>query len=153
MTEPRRRAYLEAMGFDVWIAKPAPATAAPVFVGPGQHSTLLVCESAAASATPIAGDVARAIGGQPVWGWPEDGGEDGVTDLQQAISDRLFTRVIVFGPLAESCLPQGSGRVIGSASVAVTSSLGELAERGDARRAFWQLLRGDRNGDARMGVA
>jgi len=139
--EARRQAYLEAMGFDVWVAKSAPPEPARLVLGPGRHSTLLVCESAEASNLPIARDISRAIGGQPVWGWPAAGdGADGI-GLEQAIAEQLFTWTIVFGPLAESCLPRkGPRTVLGSASVDVTASLGELAARGQARRAFWQLL-------------
>jgi len=151
VNEARRQAYLEALGLDVWVARPAPAEASALQVGPGEHSTLLVCDSAEASALRIAGDIARAIGGQPVWAWPADRQSDGAVSLEQAVSERLFTRVIVFGPLAESCLP-GRSAVLGSASVAVTCSLGELAGQGQSRRDFWKLLREDRSGSSRAGI-
>lgn len=141
MNEVRRQAYLEAMGFDVWLLRPARPEPDRLVVGPGEDSTLLVCASAELSAGKLAGDIARAIGGSPVWAW-SDSGADGGVRLPEAVEQGLFTRVIVFGhALGWQLFGGDAPDVLGSSSIRVTSSLDELAVRGSARRELWGLLR------------
>ena len=71
MIETRRRAYLEALGFDVWLARPPAPEPGALSVGPGSGSTLLVCDAAADSTPDLAKDLARALGGEPTWAWLE----------------------------------------------------------------------------------
>ncbi len=189
MSEARRRAYLEAMGFDVWVARSAApaadAQAAASFpepldgpadrpfdgpfdaqvdtladqqsgriqLGPGRGSTLLICSSAADSASKFAADVVRALGGDPAWAWPVRGmgrgavhgadhgagGED--STLEQAIGARLITRVFVFGADSARWLFQCQiPAVVGSATVTPLAGLKEISLRGADKRALWQCL-------------
>ena len=164
MIEARRRAYLEAMGFDVWVARSAaqpPAQAMSqsmsqstsqsglLVVGPGQGSTLLVCASAAETASKFAADLTRALGGDPAWAWPDRGGPGGGTGdgggdslgLEAVIGARLITRVVIFGADTARWLFDGAvPEVVASAAVSTLDGLGELAVRGAAKRALWQRL-------------
>lgn len=190
MSEARRRAYLAAMGFDVWVARStaakierlhpaqsrheanapagAPARAAVgaeadaeagaeagaksdarcgrIQVGPGRGSTLLVCASAAESASKFAADVVRAVGGDPPWAWPvpgESGGAGGDSfTLEEAIGARLITRVFVFGGDAGGRLfTSGIPPVVGTATVTPLAALEEISLQGVAKRALWRCLR------------
>ena len=139
MIEPRKRAYLEAMGFDVWQLRPEPPPPGRLVVGPGEGSMLLVCDSQAACATRFASDLVRALGGDPAWAWPQGEADEVGESLEDAISRRLFTQVIVFGCEAEAWLFQGPGpAVVGSSAVRVEAGLNELAVRGSAKQAFWE---------------
>lgn len=148
MIEARRRAYLEAMGFDVWVHRSAAQPIAQsisqsglLVVGPGQGSTLLVCAAAAETASKFAADLTRALGGDPAWAWPDRGGSgDGLT-LEAAIGARLITRVVIFGADTACWLFDGAvPEVVASAAVSTLDGLEALAVRGAAKRALWQRL-------------
>ncbi|MGD8346475.1 MAG: hypothetical protein PVI83_04475, partial [Lysobacterales bacterium] len=81
MNEARRRAYLEAMGFDVWVQKPPPPLENRLVVGPGRGNTLLICATPELSASKLAADIARAVGGEPAWAWPDPEGRPESPDL------------------------------------------------------------------------
>jgi hypothetical protein len=118
-------------------------------VGPGRGSTLLVCASAADSASKFAADLVRALGGDPAWAWPIRGvgrgvgrnaGGDSLT-LEEAIGARLITRVFVFGGDTESWLFAGAiPPLVGSATVTSLAGLAEISRRGAAKRALWRCL-------------
>jgi len=169
VNEARRRAYLEALGFDVWVVRSAApaggAQSAALFdapfeapfdaladnqhgriqVGSGRGSTLLVCSAAADSASKFAADVVRALGGDPPWAWPVSGvgsgaGGDHLT-LEAAIGARLITRVLVFGDDTVRWLFQGAiPPVVGSATVTPLAGLGEISLHAAAKRALWRCL-------------
>jgi hypothetical protein len=173
VNEARRRAYLEALGFEVWVARsaapaggarPAALFDAPleapfdtladhqhgrIQVGSGRGSTLLVCSSAADSASKFAADVVRALGGDPAWAWPIRDLGRGVgrgaggdhTTLEAAIGARLITRVLVFGEDTVRWLFQGAiPPVVGSATVTPLAGLGEISRHAAAKRALWRCL-------------
>lgn len=143
MTEARRRAYLEAMGYDVWVSRSAEPVSGRLVVGPGRGSTLLVCPEPGHSATRIAADIARAAGEEPVWAWPDPEGFPDRPDLEQAVRDGLFTRIILFGETVKEQLMTGeSGDIVASSSVFVAEDPDILAVSGEARRALWKMLRG-----------
>jgi len=147
MIEPQKQAYLEAMGFDIWVARPPEPRWDRLALGPGQGSTLLVCPSPQHTSSRLAGDIARILGGDPVWAWPDPEGSPEMPSLEQAVEDRLFTQVVVFGEKA-------AARVFGkrvpdhvvSSAVLVAADLDELATRGTAKQALWSFLR--QNGPA-----
>ena len=142
MIEMRRRAYLEALGFEVWVARPAAAEPGRLNVGLGSGSTLLVCEAADDCATELAGDLARAVGGEPAWAWLDPADGTGGQDLGDIISGRLITRILLFGAETARRLFRGSApQIVGSAAVAIVPGLQELAVSGSARRSLWQQLR------------
>jgi hypothetical protein len=141
MIDPRKQAYLEAMGFDVWVARPAPAARDRLVLAPGQGSTLLVCARAGDRETALAADIARAVGDDPSWGWPDPEGRPDAPTLAQAIENGLVTRVVVFGrETAEMLLGADVPAVLKSSAIAVAAGLDELATRGTAKQALWQLL-------------
>jgi hypothetical protein len=142
MIEARRRAYLEALGVDVWITRQPAGERGPMGVGKGRGSTLLICPAAADSSTELARDLARALGGDPVWAWLDpDPGED-CQDLEDVVADRLITRVFLFGPEPARALFRGAPpEILGSATVSVLPGLDELAVRGTAKQAAWKQLR------------
>ena len=140
--EARRRAYLEAMGFDVWITRPPAAERGRIGVGAGEGSALLVCPSADDCNSEIAGDLARALGGDPLWAWLDPAAETEGKFLGDIVADGLITRVLLFGPEPGRSLFKGPvPALIGSAAVAVAPALEELAASGSARQALWRLLR------------
>ena len=146
MIEERRKAYLEAMGYDVWVARPPPPQPGSLMFSSGKGSVLLVCDEPSCSATKLSGDIARALGQDPVWAWPATDDEQASEQIENAVSDRLLTDVIVFGQsLARSLFQGDPPEFLGSAKVSVASGMDELTEVGEAKRAFWTLLRGCRH--------
>ena len=143
MIETRKRAYLEAMGFDVWVSRPPEPEPDRLVVGPGQGSTLLVCSGPEHSSSKLGGDISRILGGAPVWAWPDTEGSAERPSLEQAVTDSLFTRVIVFGAeTARLLLGKNVPEVIVSSTVAVAADFEELATRGTAKQELWSLIRG-----------
>jgi len=149
MNETRRRAYLEAMGFDVWVSKQAAAAVeagagpARLVIGPGAGSTLLVCPGPEAIAGRLAADIVRTVGSDPVWAWPDPDAATRGPTLAEAVGDRLFTRLVIFGEsLAAALLGAPAPEVLGSSAVAVAPGLDDLAASPEARRALWRLIRG-----------
>ena len=141
MIEARRRAYLEALGLDVWLTRPTVEERGCLAVNDGRGSTLLVCPSSADCLTDIAADVARALGGDPVWAWLDPPPAEGGERLEHIITHRLITRVLLLGLSAERSLFQGDAPgIVGSATVSVAPSLDDLASSASARKSFWDLL-------------
>ncbi len=142
MTEFRRRAYLDAMGFDVWAVKPPEPVFDRLLLQPGEGSTLLICDAPEATASRIAADIGRALGGEAVWAWPDPDGKPDNPTLEEAVSRQLFTRVVLFGASLERCLFVGGlTPVVGSAAVSCCDALEELAIRGGAKQALWRQLK------------
>jgi len=143
MIESHRVAYLEALGLDVWRAKPAEPDFNRLVLQPGEGGTLLVCELPEATATRIAGDISRALAGDAVWAWPDpDGGEE-LPRLEEAVSQQLFTRVVLFGKSLQQHLFKGEvPTVVGSAGIILTASLENLAVQGRTKRALWKQISG-----------
>jgi len=141
MIDPRRQAYLEAMGFEVWVTRSSPPAPGRLALAAGQGSTLLVCARAEDRETALAGDIARAVGDEPSWGWPDPDDRPESTTLAQAVEDGLITRVVVFGrETAERLVGAEMPAVLKSAEFAVAAGLDELAMRGTAKQALWRLL-------------
>ena len=141
MIEAQRRAYLEAMGIDVWINRFAAPDADRWVVGPGSGSTLLLCRTAKESGTRLAADIGRSLGGDPVWAWPDPQGRQEYPSLKDTIEQYLFTQVLLFGhTLAGQAFKGSVPEVLACASVQVTAGLDELAVDGMAKRKLWQCL-------------
>ncbi len=162
MALARRNAYLRALGIDVWVPRAAASNATLVHtepgtvselpvslahglhIGPGEGNTLLLCNGPAAAATRLAADIARCLDSEPVWSWPVSAEAEPGISLQQAIEQRLFTRVLVFGQeLGQFVSEFASGadaRVIASARILYTRSITELAGSPAAKRALWSEL-------------
>jgi len=140
-----RRQYLERMGIPVWISRPQPAAEdaghTSLALGPGNGSSLFLCESREAAAGRLAADLARIPARPPVWAWPvAEGAEDGLT-LAAAVNDRLFTAVVVFGEdLGRRLLGGPPPEMLGPARVLVVESLEQLAASPVARRDCWRAM-------------
>jgi hypothetical protein len=146
MNEARRRAYLEALGHDVWLARPAPSEAPRLHIQPGGGDALLLCDAPPASGDLLAEDIARALNGQAVWAWPDTDGPEGLP-LEEAIAQYLFTRVLLFGAgITSRIFRSGIPPVIGSARIVPTAGLEELAAGGAARKTLWNQLSGSQPG-------
>jgi len=143
MIESRRRAYLEAMGYDIWSAKLPEPESHRLLIQRGEGDTLLVCRSPAAANTPFAGDVARALGERVVWAWHDPESRPESTTLEEAVGQFLFTRVVLFGPdVVRHVFKDGAPMVLGSARILVAACLEDPAVPGTAKLEFWNQLCG-----------
>ncbi|MBT8048753.1 MAG: hypothetical protein HKN57_05030 [Xanthomonadales bacterium] len=141
MIELRRRAYLDAMGFDVWAVKPPAVATNRLILQAGDGDTLLICAQPDHTASRFAGDVARTLGGRVVWAWPDPEGSSDCPTLDEAVRQFLFTRVMLFGTgLARRIAGDEISPVVGSAFVQVTEDMEDLAVTGRAKRKFWNQL-------------
>jgi hypothetical protein len=142
--ESQRRAYLDALGLDVWSIKPPEPQFDRLLFQPGEGSTLLICDAPEATATRIAGDIVRALAGKVVWAWPDPAGSPQSPTLEQAVGQYLFTRVVLFGDsLARQMFRGDAPPVTASASITVSDGLDELAVRGNAKHVLWMQLAGN----------
>jgi DNA polymerase III psi subunit len=143
MIESQRRAYLEVLGFDVWLARSAGPESGRLLIQPGDGDTLLVSASAELTSGPFASDVVRALGGKAVWAWPDPEGLPDNPTLEEAIGQFLFTRIILFGVDRGSRWFKGEvPLVVGSARILVSDSLETLAVDGTAKRTLWNQVSG-----------
>lgn len=145
MIDARRQAYLEAMGIDVWVARPPAPEPGELVLGCGGGSTLLVCADAAELESGLVADITRALGGSPLWAWPNAAGDTRgdaeVQQLKETIDQRLITQLVIFGEQLASLLCAGAvPGMIGSAAVHLCPPLDELAVRGTAKKKLWQVL-------------
>lgn len=148
MNEARRQAYLEAMGFDVWLARPAAPEACRLRCASERTDDakiLAICEREDQAGTRMAQDIARAFNDELAWAWPETGpvsdssGES--FGLAELVDEKLYTGVVIFGrelPRLLGC-KAGAG-IVGSARVQVATSLDELEVSPAARREFWETV-------------
>lgn len=143
MIESRRLAYLDAMGFDLWSAKPPAPEMGRLLLQTGEGRVLLICEGPDATATRIAADISRALAGDVVWAWPDPSAGPESLTLEEAVGKYLFTRAVLFGAgLGHSLFRGDAPLVTGTAPITICDSLDELAVRGEAKRAFWMQLSG-----------
>jgi len=147
MLDSRRQSYLDAMGITTWVLRDpgrcvgaAPAAEPVLKLGPGNGGTLMVCADGTEAASSLASDISRALCGVPVWAWPVTAG-DGCVTLEQAVGERLFTSVAIFGAaLAASFFPRTPPDRVQTAKLVYLPSLPDLERDGDARRGLWLEL-------------
>lgn len=154
MTEARRQAYLNALGFDVWKARPGAADRGRLLVSArasndAAGSILLITDETDRQSSSLAGDIERTLGGGACWAWPDPECSADNPKLDEAISTWLFTEVVIFGDhlpaqLAITGTDGALPAVIGSARISVVASLEELAASGLARQALWTAVLRDR---------
>lgn len=165
MNLARRNQYLGAMGIDIWVprasatpaSRPTPseetavvqpdmimacgsASGGRVVLGPGAGSTLLLCGTPGEAATALAADIARSLGSEHVWSWPAPDESAPGMPLEQAIAERLFTRLLVFGHDLLAPATDPVVQVIGSARLIRLDSIPVLVKSGAARHALWLAL-------------
>ena len=163
MDTARRHEYLEAVGIDVWIpqlqhsadlastelmtgatravAHPAAIDLSKgIVIGPGTGDLLLLCASSGEAASALAADIARSLDCEPVWSWPAPADFATGLSLEQAITERLFTRVVIFGREMPGSGNDPAARVLCSARLLRVESIPELTGKASARRNLWSEL-------------
>ncbi|MDT8319972.1 MAG: hypothetical protein RQ826_05540 [Xanthomonadales bacterium] len=141
MIEAQRRAYLQAMGFELWLRKPPEPLRDRLLLGPGEGRVLLITEFAQDCATPLAADIVRVLGAEAVWAWPDPDGDADRPTLEQAVGGQLSTLVVIFGNALARRLLRTPDDVIASAAVVRSECLATLAVSAAAKRELWlQLL-------------
>lgn len=148
MLSNRHQAYLDAMDIGVWnlrepevtatVTSNKPAQLKPVQLklGPGSGGVLLICAADDESASRLANDINRTLGRVPVWAWPY--ADTGAVDLTQAVDDKLFTTVAIFGEqLARQFFDAELPSCLNSANLVLLPSMQDIQHRAEARRALW----------------
>lgn len=146
MSDQQKRAYLEAMGIDVWRMRQQPVVETEEFhgdpgirLGPGNGSTLLICADNTDSSSKLANDIVRALGNMPVWAWPQDDGPS--TGLASTVDEHLFTVVAVFGDeLAGHFFGGDVPGNIKAAKLVVLPSMQAISSESDSRKQLWHIL-------------
>ena len=151
MIESQRRAYLEALDITVWLQKPAVDESMEMhshrlMMEPGSGSTLLLCRDAGEKTAPVAGDICRYLGNDAVWGWPDPQQNPSNPLVAEAVDQRLFTRVVIFGAkLAERLFEGAVPPVLRSAQMVVSADLDELVLAVACRKSLWRMLSDSRS--------
>ncbi|HEY5775219.1 MAG TPA: DNA polymerase III subunit psi [Xanthomonadales bacterium] len=143
MLSNRQQAYLDAMDIGVWnLREPvlpvsnAAVNLAQLKLGPGSGGILLVCAADTDSASRLANDINRVLGGAPVWAWPFDGTD--AVDLGNAVAENLFTTVAFFGgELASRFFTGEPPAHLNSANIVLLPSMQDIQSKAGARRALW----------------
>lgn len=145
--DARRLAYLDALGIDVWVPREVRESAevgGPALVlGAGDGDVLCVVASDEEGGLDLVRDIGRAMRSTPVWAWPAGApgfGAEAVS-LEEAVADRLFTRMLVFGEGVASAL-FGSRRpdYLGTARVHFVPGVARLGSDREAKRVLWALM-------------
>jgi hypothetical protein len=142
MIETQRQAYLEAMGIPVWVPKAVGEEShVRLTIASGAGSTLLVCRDGGERSNVIVSDIDRYLGNERVWAWPATDQDANSLSLQEAVDQKLFTRIVIFGTnLAQWVFNGDAPPVVGSAQTVVCADLDELALSGSSRKALWLHL-------------
>ena len=146
MIDSRQKAYLDAMGIRVWslrensmLSIPAVVEAPRLRLGSGNGGILLVCVADTDSASRLANDISRALGAVPVWAWPGD--DDNTIELANAVDDKLFTTVAIFGhELAGRFFGHELPDSVNSARLVLLPSMQDIQTSADARRTLWATI-------------
>lgn len=146
MLSRRQQAYLQAMDITVWnlrAAAPSSSTATSedavelrLKLGPGNGGVLLVCSADHESAGRLASDIARTLGGAPVWAWPV--ADETAATLDDAVEENLFSTVAFFGSeLTRRFFSAEPPSHIRSARLVMLPAMQDIRESADARRTLW----------------
>jgi DNA polymerase III psi subunit len=146
MTNSRQQAYLDAMGIEVWSLRDVISAAevdqpiSPgIKLGPGSGGVLLICEAADDSASRLANDIGRALGGVPVWAWPQI--DDVSVQLSDAVDEHLFTTVAIFGEtLASQFFAEELPTNLNSAQLVLLPAMRDILANAEARRLLWSVF-------------
>jgi len=146
MIDSRQQAYLDAMDIGVWClresacaAEPVPVNTPGLKLGPGGGGILLICAADTDSASRLANDISRSLGSTPVWAWPH--ADDNSVNLANAIEDKLFTTVAIFGDelaahFFDGELPPG----LNSAKLVLLPPMQDIKNSAGTRQTLWSIL-------------
>jgi len=162
----RQRAYLDAMDISIWslretvsplVSTPpipsqlssSPLTSSPATssvdktsglkLGPGSGGILLICAADTDSASRLANDISRALGQNPVWAWPD--ADAAAVELSDAVEDKLFTTVAIFGDELAAVFFDGElPASLSSAKVVLLPAMHDLQSAAEARRSLWTIF-------------
>ncbi len=166
MISSRQWAYLDAMDISVWslretvsplVSTPpipsqlssSPLTSSPVTssvdkrpglkLGPGSGGILLICAADTDSASRLSNDISRALGNVPVWAWPD--ADVAAIELADAVEDKLFTTVAIFGnDLAAQFFDGELPASLNSAKLVLLPAMSDLQGEAEARRSLWTIF-------------
>lgn len=146
MLSNRQQAYLDAMDIGVWSLRepvgpeaPLAGNLAQLKLGPGSSGILLVCAADTDSASRLANDISRVLGGSPVWAWPFT--DPDAVNLSRAIDENLFTTVAIFGRQLATQLFDGELPAhLNSAKLVLLPSMQDIQGRAVSRRELWLTL-------------
>jgi hypothetical protein len=161
MISNRQQAYLDAMDIGVWTLREevcpsvssSPVSSQPTSspetssadkmpglkLGPGSGGILLICAADTDSASRLANDISRALGNVPVWAWPD--ADSTTVELTNAVEDKLFTTVAIFGnELAAKFFDGELPASLNSAKVVLLPTMHDLQSGAEARQALWTIF-------------
>lgn len=150
MMDARRLAYLDAMDIDVWVprGKKTP-DAGQDDSGPrleldeGEGDILCLVGTAEEAALRLAADIGRAMRCAPTWGWPVGSPGYGaeIVSLENAVSDRQITCVLVFGEgVASAVFGALRPDTVGTARIYLVPGIESLGSDREAKRKLWELM-------------
>lgn len=151
MLSSRQQAYLDAMDVGVWSLRdpghfetcetenPSQPDLAQLKLGPGSGGILLICSADNESASRLANDITRILGGAPVWAWPHV--DTDAVNLIQAVDENLFTTIAIFGEVLAAQFFNGEQPAyLNSANLVLLPSMQDIQNRAEARRTLWATL-------------
>ena len=146
MVNSRQQAYLDAMDIGVWCLRGTHPAAMintenvpGLKLSPGGGGVLLVCATDTDSASRLATDIGRALGGVPVWAWPVS--DDTAVKMNIAIEENLFTTVAIFGQaLAGRFFGRELPDNLGSAKLLLLPAMQDIQSKAEARRTLWSTF-------------
>lgn len=149
MIDARRLAYLDAMDIDVWVPRSEKSPDAGqddsgrLVLGQGEGDILCLVGTGEEAALKLAADIGGAMRCAPTWGWPVGSPGYGaeVVSLENAVSDRQITRVLVFGEgVASAVFGASRPDTVGTARIHLVPGIESLGSDRAAKRELWELM-------------
>lgn len=148
--DARRLAYLDAMDIDVWVpcGEKSPdagedGSGPRLVLGEGEGDILCLVGTGEEAALKLAADIGRAMRCAPTWAWPVGSPGFGAEafSLENAVSDRLITRVLVFGEgVASAVFGASRPDTVGTARVHLVPGIERLGSDRAAKHKLWELM-------------
>lgn len=150
MMDARRLAYLDAMDIDVWVPRGETSPDAGqdesgprLVLGEGEGDILCLVGTGEEAALQLAADIGRAMRRAPTWGWPAGNPGYGaeVVNLENAVSDRQITCILVFGEgVASAVFGASRPDTVGTARIYLVPAIERLGSDRAAKRELWELM-------------